>query len=213
MTDLSDVRQEYGKKELRLDDLQSDPYKQFDAWYQARQRNGIADANAMVLATTDSNGQPSQRIVLLKYFDANGFVFFTNYNSRKGAELAENNAASLLFWWRSQEQQIRIEGRVQKIAAADSDAYFNSRDKLARIGAIASHQSQVIKDKAALIDEVERLQSKYKGQEHITCPDYWGGYCLQAHAFEFWQGGKHRLHDRFRYTRLDDSWKIERLAP
>lgn len=213
MVDLSDVRKEYGMKELRASDLETDPFQQFHKWYNLAQQHEVTEANAMVLATVDSQCRPSQRLLLLKHYDQQGFVFYTNYGSRKAKDLALNQAASLLFWWKTEEQQIRIEGNVSKISNQESNTYFNSRDKLSRIAAMASNQSQVLNSKQQLIDEYERLVEQYQQQEKIPCPDYWGGYRLVPTVFEFWQGGKNRLHDRFRYSLDNQNWRIERLAP
>jgi len=213
MADIGGTRKEYGLGELRRSNLEEDPFAQFDKWYQAAVQSGVLEVNAMTLATVNQDKQPSQRLLLLKLYDKQGFVFYTNYNSRKAVEITENPQASLLFWWQSREQQIRIEGKIEKIAENVSDEYFASREKTSRYAAIASPQSQVLESKEDLVDRYEEVKQQYLDKESIPRPDYWGGYRLIPNTFEFWQGGSNRLHDRFRYTHVNDTWMLERLAP
>lgn len=209
MTDLSDVRKEYGLSRLDRDTLAADPIEQFDRWYQDASKT-ISEANAMILATA-YQGRTSQRLLLLKSYDHDGFVFYTNYSSRKAAEIEHNPQGSLLFWWKSIERQVRIEGRIEKVDAAMSDQYFASRSRDAQLGAIASKQSQVIPDRKALEDEYQRCKDAHPG--HIQRPAFWGGYRLIPDYYEFWQGGANRLHDRFCYRPDNQHWLIQRLAP
>ena len=210
--DLESFRREYLFGGLHRKDLQEDPIEQFSLWMQQSLDLEISDPTAMTLSTVASNGQPSQRIVLLKNFDERGFVFYTNYESRKAKELIGNPKVSLLFPWNQIDRQIKICGEAQKLSTKESRDYFVSRPKGSQIAAIASKQSSVIGSRAALMDEFEALNREYKDEEP-PFPDFWGGYRVQASEIEFWQGGADRLHDRFRYLRDDQSWRIDRLAP
>jgi pyridoxamine 5'-phosphate oxidase len=170
------------------------------------------DLNAMTLATADKHGRPSARIVLLKGLDERGFMFYTNYNSRKGHELAENPEAALVFYWPEQERQVTIAGQVSKLPKAESEAYFESRPRGSQIGAWASDQSAVVGDRTELEKKWQEFEAKFP--KEVPCPEHWGGYVLAPKRMEFWQGRPNRLHDRFRYTRQNDkSWSIERLSP
>lgn len=233
---LADIRREYNLAGLRRRDLDPDPVAQFQRWFAqasgARvsgrvrgffvrlykawffgEHSALVDVNAMTLATADNEGKPSARVVLLKGVDERGFIFFTNYDSRKGHELTENPNAALVFYWADQERQICIAGRVSKVSEAESEAYFKSRPRGSRLAAWASRQSEVLPDRAALEAKWKELEGKYPGED-VPKPPYWGGYALSPVRFEFWQGRPSRLHDRFRYTKQDDgSWKIERLSP
>jgi pyridoxamine 5'-phosphate oxidase len=167
----------------------------------------------MTLATADRQGRPSARIVLLKGLDERGFIFFTNFNSRKGRELEENPEAALIFYWGGQERQVCVAGRVSKLPVAESEAYFATRPRGSQIGAWASDQSAVVRDRAELEQKWDQVEERYPG-EQVPKPEHWGGYMLVPYRLEFWQGRPNRLHDRFRYTRLPDStWRIERLSP
>jgi pyridoxamine 5'-phosphate oxidase len=190
------------------------PIRQFQAWLQSAQAAGLPEPTAMTLATADADGRPSARIVLLKGASPEGFVFFTNYDSRKGSELAACPDAALLFHWVELERQVRVEGRVAKVPAAESDAYFASRPLLSRVGAWASPQSRVIPDRAWLEHEfaVSQQRAAASGTD-VPRPAQWGGYRLTPVAMEFWQGRSSRLHDRIRYRREDAHWRVERLAP
>ena len=210
--DLESFRREYLRGGLHRKDLQEDPIEQFSIWMQQALDLGIIDPTAMTMSTVASDGQPSQRIVLLKNFDDRGFVFYTNYESRKAKELTENSKVSLLFPWNQIDRQIKICGEAQKLSSRDSRDYFVSRPRGSQIAAIASKQSSVIGSRAALMDEFDALSQKYKDEE-LPFPDSWGGYRVQASEIEFWQGGANRLHDRFRYLRDGQSWRIDRLSP
>jgi pyridoxamine 5'-phosphate oxidase len=212
--DLHAEREDYNKHQLNRADLSSNPLDMFAGWLQQARDLPVIDATAMTLATCNAQGLPSARIVLLKQYDEDGFCWYTNYESRKGGELADNPHAALLFYWRELERQVRIEGAVEKVAASQSTDYFKSRPDGSRYSAAASPQSQVVPDQKWLAQRTEELQREYPG-DALQRPDFWGGYRLQPVAFEFWQGRPSRLHDRFKYTRASSQsdWKIERLAP
>lgn len=211
MPSIADIRQTYQKFELLESSAAADPYEQFDQWFQQAMRSEVPEPTAMTLATADAQARPSARTVLLKGYDRQGFVFFTNYESRKGQELAANPQASLLFFWEPLERQVRIEGRVSRIPAAESDAYYNSRPLGSRIGAWASPQSRPI-DHDDLADRVRELTTQLG--DHPERPPFWGGFCLHAERVEFWQGRPSRLHDRLVYTLAGDgTWTITRIAP
>jgi pyridoxamine 5'-phosphate oxidase len=184
---------------------------QFAAWFEAALGGEIYEPNAMTLSTAGADGQPSSRMVLLKGYDPEGFVFYTNLESRKAQELAENPRASLLFWWDRLHRQVRIEGTVAQVGAAEADVYFASRPHGSRIGAIASPQSRVIEGREALETRVAKLTARHP--EDVPRPHHWGGYRLRPDQFKFWQGRPSRLHDRLRYTRSGGAWRMERLAP
>jgi pyridoxamine 5'-phosphate oxidase len=209
----SELRKEYRRGRLEKAEMDQDPFAVFGAWLQVAVENDIWEPNAMTLATASPDGRPSARIVLLKGFDARGFTFFTNYESRKGREIDANPQAAAVFWWGPLERQVRIEGGVAKLAPAESDEYYLSRPFGARIGAWASPQSQVIAGRQVLDERWRHLEDVYR-QQTLARPPYWGGYRLTPSVIEFWQGGENRLHDRLRYTRQPgDAWLIERLAP
>jgi len=211
--DLTALHQEYAAHGLRRVDLDPDPIKQFSAWFTASIEAEIPDVNAMSLATASSDGKPSVRIVLLKGFDESGFVFYTNYASAKGRQLAENPRAALAIFWQQLERQIRIEGSVEKTSRDDSLRYFHSRPSGAQLGAWASHQSEVIDARRILEARLAEMTERFAGDE-IPLPPHWGGYRVRPAMIEFWQGRPNRLHDRFRYTRASDGkWSIARLAP
>jgi pyridoxamine 5'-phosphate oxidase len=209
MMDLHDYRKNYLKDSINEQQLPVDPFQLFRAWFQLANDNQLPDANAMVLSTVSGN-RPSSRVVLLKELNNNGFVFYTNYSSRKGAELAANPNAALNFFWPLLEKQIRVEGEVGRIAEEASELYFESRPFESRVSALISPQSQVV----ACREELEEKQRFFLGKpEHIKRPTHWGGYCLVPVSIEFWQGRADRLHDRIRYFRHDGGWDRERLAP
>jgi pyridoxamine 5'-phosphate oxidase len=185
--------------------------EQFTNWWNEVLKSDIEEPNAMTLATSTQDGKPRARIVLMKDYNENGFVFFTNYESSKGTQLAANPCCSLLFFWKELERQVRIEGKVQKLDTADSDEYFNSRPVESKIGAWASPQSQVIENRDIIENNVARFSQKFK--DEIPRPPHWGGYCVLPEQIEFWQGRPGRLHDRILYTRVENNWKIDRLAP
>jgi pyridoxamine 5'-phosphate oxidase len=197
---------------LRRSTLLSNPFEQFGLWFEAALAADIENANAMTLATATPDGRPSARFVLLKEYDEQGFVFFSNYASQKGQELAQNPQAALLFYWVQFHRQIRIYGRVQRVSRAESEAYFNGRPRGSRLSALASDQSSVVENRQVLEQEVARLAAVYEA-EAVPHPPHWGGYRLEPEEFEFWQGRADRLHDRFRFRKVGGTWKVERLAP
>ena len=218
--DLAALRREYAQADLSEDAVASDPFTQFAAWFaEAQATEDIGDPNAMTLATADARGRPSARVVLLKHFSVEGFVFYTNYRSRKGRELADNPRASLTFWWPPLERQVRIEGRAERLSDEASEDYFRQRPRGSRLGAHASPQSQLIESRAQLEAHLDDATARFEGQV-VPRPDHWGGYRVVPGAVEFWQGRPDRLHDRLRYRRaLDEKegahgdWTLERLAP
>jgi pyridoxamine 5'-phosphate oxidase len=233
---IADIRREYNLAGLRRGDLDADPVVQFKRWFDQatgaraggrwrrffiRLYKGLLlvtgtepmDVNAATLATADKSGHPSARVVLLKGVDERGFIFFTNYESRKGQELAENPRAALVFYWADLERQVCAAGEVSKLSREESEAYFRTRPKGSRLAAWASRQSEVIAGRAVLEERYRELQARYPG-EQVPMPPYWGGYALAPQRIEFWQGRPSRLHDRFRYLKQPDhTWRIERLAP
>jgi len=213
MSEISDIRKEYAKQTLHESEVASDPIQQFKQWWDAAQHAELDEVNAMTLATASAHAIPSARIVLLKGFDEKGFVFFTNYDSEKGKELAQNPRASLVFFWAPLERQVRIDGRVERLTANDSDEYFNSRPFGSRIGAWASPQSEVVASREFLEKKVNEFEKKFSGGE-IPRPPHWGGFRVIPEQVEFWQGRPNRMHDRIRYTgKPAGKWVIERLAP
>jgi pyridoxamine 5'-phosphate oxidase len=210
---IADLRQEYSRQGLNEAEVDPDPLALFGTWLAEAIRAQVYEPNAMTLATVSAEGRPAARMVLLKGFDAAGFVFYTNYTSRKGQELAQTPWAALVFWWGELERQVRIEGPVTPVAAAESDAYFASRPWGSRLGALASPQSQIIDSRQQLEQRLAELEAEY-AQRDPPRPAHWGGYRLAPLAIEFWKGRPNRLHDRLRYQRQDDgSWRIDRLAP
>jgi pyridoxamine 5'-phosphate oxidase len=209
---IADIRDDYKKKGLSRSDLLDHPFKQFDKWMSEAIEADLEQPNAMTLATASREGQPSARIVLLKEVDQNGFVFFTNYNGRKGKELEANPRAALVFMWSPQARQVRVEGTVHRISDLASEAYFKTRPLGSRIGAWASPQSQIVSNRAELESLYGAYAEKFSNGE-VPRPAHWGGYCLVPNRVEFWQGQPNRLHDRFRYLRTSTGWDIDRLAP
>jgi pyridoxamine 5'-phosphate oxidase len=213
---IADLRRNYSQQTLLETDVNPDPFIQFQLWFDQALQAQVPEPNAMTLATVSAEGKPSARIVLLKEADARGFAFYTNFNSRKGQELAQNPWASLVFWWADLERQIRIEGEVTTVANLEADAYFHSRPRGSQLGALASHQSQIISDRTVLETALQDLEAQYHDRP-IPRPSHWGGYRLSPVSIEFWQGRPNRLHDRLRYQlnpeNIDHPWEIQRLSP
>ena len=209
---ISDLRNEYTLNGLDSADVSVDPVVQFRQWFDAALSAGLPEPNAMHLSTITADGHPDGRIVLLKDVSETGFVFYTNYESRKGRELTDHPFASLTFFYPELERQIRIEGRVEKVSAGESDAYFSSRPRGSQIGAWVSHQSEVIENRDVLETRQHELEVRFAGQP-VPRPPYWGGFRVVPTALEFWQGRPSRLHDRIRYRLENGSWLIERLSP
>jgi len=211
MSSLAELRKNYSRGSLDEADLDRDPILQFEKWFAQAIEAQLPEPNAMTLATVNAQGHPSARIVLIKGVDARGFVFFTNYESRKGREMAANPQAALTFMWKELERQVRIEGRIEKVAPEESTAYYETRPLGARIGAWASPQSQVIENRGWLEKRWEELSAEYG--ESPKRPPHWGGYRVLPDYLEFWQGRRSRLHDRITYRREGEGWKLARLAP
>ncbi len=209
---LESFRREYLSGGLEREHLNDDPIAQFSLWMQQAVDSEIQDSTVMIVASVAANGQPSQRIVLLKKIDQNGFVFFTNYESRKASELSTNSKISLLFPWNIIDRQVKVCGDVEKITVEQTSEYFFSRPKGSQLAAIASKQSSVLTSRKELVERFESLQKEYE-DKNIPLPDFWGGYRVIPSEIEFWQGGANRLHDRFRYLRNEGGWVIDRLAP
>lgn len=209
---LDALRREHDAPPLRRGDLDADPVRQFSRWFDEAVQAGVAMPNAMALATASGAGIPSVRMVLLKDCDERGLVFYTNFNSRKGRELEENRHAAIVFYWDRQERQVRVSGTVSKVSREEAEAYFQSRPLGSRLSAAASPQSQAVECREVLEAAVAKLRAEQQGRPPAL-PDAWGGYRLKPEEFEFWQGRLDRLHDRFRYRREDDGWRMERLAP
>lgn len=212
-TSVANLRKDYQLQGLRETDVDVSPFRQFQVWFDQALASQLPEPNAMTVATATQSGKPSARIVLLKGFDERGFVFYTNYQSHKGQELADNPQAALVFWWAELERQVRIEGRVEKVSEQESDEYFHSRPFNSRLGAWASEQSQVIESRAVLEQRAQELKTKYENSD-VPRPSHWGGLRVIPTSIEFWQGRSSRLHDRLLYRLLDNgSWLIERLSP
>lgn len=211
--DLSKLRGKYTTKGLDIEDLDQNPFKQFEIWFNDAMDEKLCEPNAMSLATVGNDMMPSLRTVLLKTFDKDGFVFFSNYKSKKAKQIDENPKAAALFAWLELERQIKIEGSIEKISTADSLKYFLSRPKGSQLGAWVSHQSEVISSRSLLEQKFDEMKKKFvKGE--VPFPSFWGGYLIKPSRIEFWQGGQDRLHDRFLYElQEDNSWEITRLAP
>ena len=213
MASIADIRKDYQLQSLTEADVDADPLKQFQHWWDDAVNARIEEVNAMTVATASCDGIPSARILLLKGLSPKGFIFFTNYNSFKGQQLAENPRACLVFFWKEVERQIRVTGLTEKLSAAENDEYFNSRPEGSRIGAWASPQSQVIESRGWLENNTIKIQKAFE-HKPLERPPHWGGYLVKPISIEFWQGRPSRLHDRIQYTLQEDGkWLIERLAP
>lgn len=214
MMALDQIRREYLQGGLRREDLPADPLTLFELWQKQAISCGLTDPTAMVVATVGPDGQPSQRLVLLKQLDARGFVFYTNYGSRKAQEIAGNPRVSLLFPWHAMERQVKICGSAEKVSVAESIKYFMTRPRDSQLAAWASQQSTPLTSRDVLMRQLARMKEKFEHGE-VPLPDFWGGIRVYPHEIEFWQGGANRLHDRFEYTRQDggEPWRIQRLAP
>ena len=212
MPSYADLRKDYTLAGLAEKDLARDPFRQFEKWFAEAQAAKVPEPNAMVLASCTADGRPSTRTVLLKALDGRGFDVYTNYESRKGRELAGNARASLLFPWIAMERQVMVEGTASRVTREESDAYFHSRPRLSQLAAWASNQSSVIGDRALLESAMKALEKQYAGTD-VPLPPNWGGFRLAPESVEFWQGRRSRLHDRLRYRRDKEGWVIERLAP
>jgi pyridoxamine 5'-phosphate oxidase len=213
MQNIADLRKEYSRATLDTVNVLSDPVKQFEKWFDEALKAGVVEPNAMSLATVNAAGKPSLRIVLLKGIENGHFIFYTNYQSKKGIELENNPACALTFFWPDIERQVRIEGVAERVNAQASETYFQSRPRGSQIGAWSSPQSAIIKDRHILEERVGQIEKKFEGQPLLPRPHQWGGYRIKPLLIEFWQGRTSRLHDRVQFTWIDDTWKINRLAP
>ncbi|HZV69072.1 MAG TPA: pyridoxamine 5'-phosphate oxidase [Saprospiraceae bacterium] len=213
MSRIEDIRRAYQDGTLDVNDLSSNPVEQFYQWWNDAVTSEIVEPNAMTLATVDREGQPSARVVLLKGVNMEGFEFYTNYKSQKARDIEANPKVALVFLWKELERQVRIEGVAIKVSREKSEAYFQSRPRGSQIGAMASPQSEIIPDRRLLDEKLIALNREFENTDPIPCPDYWGGYIVIPHMIEFWQGRPDRLHDRFRFSKNESGWTIERLAP
>ena len=209
---IADIRREYARARLDEAHVSPDPVAEFDRWFSQAQEAKVLEPNAMALATATRDGTPSVRMVLLKGFDERGFVFFTDYRSRKGAELEGNPRAALAFYWGELERQVRITGTVELTSAQESEEYFRTRPRGSRLGAWVSHQSRVIPSRDLLESRLREVEERFPTDD-VPLPPHWGGYRLRPEEVEFWQGREDRLHDRIRYLRDGSGWKVERLSP
>lgn len=210
---MQNIRKEYTKATLDITTVLADPVLQFEKWFDEALRAELIEPNAMYLSTVNEQNKPSCRIVLLKGIENRKFVFYTNYQSRKGKELESNPQCALTFFWPELERQVRIEGIAERVNTARSEQYFQTRPRGSQIGAWASPQSSIIKDRTILEERVQQLEQKFQGQTVLPKPHQWGGYEIDPFMIEFWQGRSSRLHDRLEYTKVDGVWKIHRLAP
>jgi pyridoxamine 5'-phosphate oxidase len=211
--DIAAMRKIYKLKSLKEEDVNADPIKQFETWWKEAMDSKVDEPNAMTLATSTPSGKPSARIVLLKRIHKGGFVFYTNYNSRKGHEIQNNSFVALLFFWKQLEKQIRVEGKIRKLEARESDEYFATRPRESQLGAWSSPQSSQIESAEFLVENMKKYEEKFHG-ENVPRPEYWGGYLVEPNVIEFWQGRPGRLHDRLQYTLTgNNEWVINRLAP
>lgn len=211
---LAELREDYRRGGLPDGDYETNPFALFNRWMTEARAAQLKEPNAMTLSTSTPDGKPSGRIVLLKEVSEVGFVFYTNYTSRKGQEIKTNPNVALTFYWAELERQVRVEGNVEKVSREKSESYFRGRPKGSRLGALVSRQSERLPSRAPLETRLQELEKKYAATDDIPAPDYWGGYCVIPEAIEFWQGRTNRLHDRLLYRRKDeDAWAIDRLSP
>lgn len=211
--DFADLRREYSRRGLDREGLEDDPFRQFGNWFDEAKGSGLLEPNAMNLATVDGAGQPSVRTVLLKFFDSDGLVFFTNLESRKAEDIAQNPRVALNFLWIELERQVRVDGSAERVSAREAAAYFMRRPRGSQLGAWVSQQSSIISSRSLLEAKLEELKRKFSEGE-VPLPSFWGGYRVRPHRFEFWQGRENRLHDRFEYRwGSEQAWIVERLAP
>ena len=213
MKSIADIRKDYTLATLDITLVNKNPIRQFERWFDDALKSEIAEPTAMNLATVTSKGRPSSRIVLLKGIEQNQFVFYTNYQSQKGVELEDNPACALNFFWPDLERQVRIEGIATRVLGDTSDEYFKSRPRGSQVGAWASPQSTIIRDRKILEDRVMEIEKRFDGKKNLPRPNQWGGFGVEPFEIEFWQGRSNRLHDRIVYTKVDQDWKINRLAP
>jgi pyridoxamine 5'-phosphate oxidase len=213
MQNISDLRKEYSRATLDISNVLPDPVKQFEKWFDEAVQAGISEPNAMHLATVNEQGKPSSRIVLLKGIEKEGFVFYTNYQSKKGKELDQNPACAITFFWADIERQVRMEGVAERVDTKTSETYFQSRPRGSQIGAWASPQSSVVKDRLILEQRFLEIEKKFETQKALPRPHQWGGYRIDPLLIEFWQGRAGRLHDRIQFTKVEGVWRIDRLAP
>lgn len=211
-TDISKLRRDYLFTDLDENKVKINPFDQFNVWMEEAIKADLIDPSAMILATADKNAVPAVRVVLLKRVDEEGLVFYTNYESKKGKDISENPQASLLFFWKELERQIRISGKVKKVSKKESESYFHSRPYESQLAALASKQSSIIPGRKHLENKFDELKNEFNGKE-IPLPAYWGGFKLVPESFEFWQGRENRLHDRISYLKEKNNWEIVRLAP
>jgi pyridoxamine 5'-phosphate oxidase len=213
MQNISDLRKEYSRATLDISNVLPDPVKQFEKWFDEAVQAGISEPNAMHLATVNEQGKPSSRIVLLKGIAKEGFVFYTNYQSKKGKELDQNPACAITFFWADIERQVRMEGVAERVDTNLSEIYFQSRPRGSQIGAWASPQSSVVKNREILEQRFSEIEKKFETQKVLPRPHQWGGYRIDPLLIEFWQGRAGRLHDRIQFTKVEGVWRIDRLAP
>jgi pyridoxamine 5'-phosphate oxidase len=212
-TNIAEIRKEYSKASLDVATVNSDPLKQFENWFSEALNAAVIEPNAMNLATVNENGKPSSRIVLLKGVENGRFVFYSNYQSKKGKELEVNPACALTFFWPDLERQVRIEGVAERLDDKISETYFQSRPRSSQIGAWSSPQSAILKDRSILDERVAQMEKKFEASGVLPKPHQWGGYSVDPFLIEFWQGRPSRLHDRIQYMKVDNAWQIHRLAP
>lgn len=210
---LHDLREDYRLAEFSEENCQGDPLLQFAKWFEEAKAAELKEPNAMTVATATPDGRPSARIVLLKELSEEGFVFYTNYDSRKGKELKANPLCALTFLWAELERQVRVEGRTEKVSRRKSEEYFQGRPRGSRLGALVSQQSEVLKSRHPLEERLSKLEAEFAGRDDIPTPAYWGGFCVIPYTVEFWQGRTNRLHDRLLYSKSTVGWSLERLSP